>query len=310
MNQIPPPLPQAHHSLFDYLRLLALVLLWGTAFALLKVAVVEIPPSTVVMGRLWVGALMLLAWVQIRGHKMPHLLPSKNQPFDRRWKWFALLGVTGATIPFALISWGQQSIDSALTGILMAVMPLATVVLAHFFVAGEKMTYRKTTGFLLGFAGIAILMGPQILFELGGEAFFAQLAMIAAALFYAIQTIFARNMPPTRPSVSAAGLLLCAAIIITPFGVFDAINMPMPSAKALLMVLLMGIGATGLGGILMMAVIRDAGPSFLSLSNYLMPLVAVLVGVMIGESLGMNIWIALLVIISGLLLAGYKSKSH
>ena len=104
-----------HHSLFDWLRLLFVAVLWGTAFILLKIAVTEIPPTTLVMGRLWIGAIALLVWMMLRGQKLPPILPKP----DKRWFWFALLGFTGATAPFALVSWGQQSLDSALVGILM-----------------------------------------------------------------------------------------------------------------------------------------------------------------------------------------------
>lgn len=299
----------AHHSFYDWSRLLILVLLWGTAFALLKTAVSEIPPATVVMGRLWIGAVMLLIWVKFRGYAMPRLISSKEKPMDRLWLWFMVLGITGGTVPFALISWGQKSLDSALVGILMAIMPLATVAMAHFFVAGEKMNVRKLIGFTIGFIGVVVLMGPAALRGLGGHTFIAQIAVILGALFYAVQTIIARNMPPVRPSVAAAGLLICAALVITPFGLYAAMDMPIPGLGAQVSVLGLGLGATGLGGILLMAVIRDAGPSFLSLSNYLMPLVAVFVGISIGEHLGLNVWIALFIILTGLVLAGFRSKS-
>jgi len=279
--------------------------LWGTAFILLKIAVTEIPPTTLVMGRLWIGAIALLIWMSMRGQKLPPILPKP----DVRWLWFTILGFTGATAPFALVSWGQQSLDSALVGILMAIMPLTTAALAHVFVPGETMTLRKFAGFLLGLAGVALLMGPDVLQGLGGAASLAQLAVILGAVFYAVQAIIARNLPPTRPSVAAAGLLICAAIMITPFGLFSAVDMAMPSAKALFAVLALGLGATGLGGIVLMVIIRDNGPSFLSLSNYIMPLIAVLVGLAFGEKLGLTVWAGFAVILAGLALARQKNKS-
>jgi drug/metabolite transporter (DMT)-like permease len=293
------------HSLFDWLRLLFVAVLWGTAFILLKIAVTEIPPTTLVMGRLWIGAIALLIWMSIRGQKLPPLFPRP----DKRWLWFAILGFTGATIPFALVSWGQQSLDSALVGILMAIMPLTTAALAHVFVPGEGMTLRKFSGFLLGLAGVALLMGPSALNDLGGPASIAQLAVIFGAVFYAVQAILVRNLPPTRPSVAAAGLLICAALMITPFGLYDALGMAMPSTKALLSLLALGLGSTGLGGIVLMVIIRDNGPSFLSLSNYIMPLIAVLIGLAFGETLGLTVWLGFAVILSGLALARQKNKS-
>lgn len=292
------------HTLFDWVRLFAVAVLWGTAFILLKTAVAEIPPASVVMGRLWIGALALLLWMAFRGHKLPQLYPG----MDRRWIWFAVLGFTGAAAPFALLSWGQQSLDSALVGILMAIMPLTTAALAHVFVPGEAMTMRKFAGFVLGMLGVALLMGPDALRNLGGAQSLAQLAVILGAVFYAVQAIIARNLPPTRPSVAAAGLLLCAAVMITPFGLYSAWHTDMPSTKAMVSVLALGLGATGLGGIVMMAIIRDSGPSFLSLSNYIMPLIAVLVGVLAGEQLGLTVWAGFAVILAGLALARQKNR--
>ncbi len=300
----PEPHQDSRHGLYDWLRLFAVAVLWGTAFILLKTAVTEIPPTTLVMARLWIGAIALLIWMAIRGQKLPALLPKP----DHRWAWFALLGFTGATAPFALVSWGQQSLDSALVGILMAIMPLTTAALAHVFVPGESMTMRKFAGFVLGMAGVALLLGPDALHDLGGTASLAQLAVILGAIFYAVQAIIARKIPTTRPSVAAAGLLLCAAIMITPFGIYQALSMDMPSIKALLSVLALGLGATGLGGIALMVIIRDNGPSFLSLSNYMMPLIAVLVGLAFGEKLGLTVWLGFAVILSGLLLARQKNK--
>ncbi len=307
MEHSTTPVAPTHdqHSLLDWARLLAVAVLWGTAFILLKIAVTEIPPTTLVMGRLWIGAIALLIWMAIRGQKLPPLFPV----MDVRWVWFMVLGFTGATAPFALVSWGQQSLDSALVGILMAIMPLTTAALAHVFVPGEAMTTRKFAGFLLGLAGVALLMGPDALHDLGGSASLAQLAVILGAIFYAVQAIIARNLPATRPSVAAAGLLVCAALMITPFGVYAALDMTMPSTKALLSLLVLGLGSTGLGGIVLMVIIRDNGPSFLSLSNYIMPLIAVLVGLAFGEKLGLTVWLGFAVILFGLALARQKNKS-
>lgn len=308
MNILIPPTPEkskGQHNAFEWSRLIGVAIIWGTAFILLKTALPEIPPTTVVMVRLWIGTITLLIWMRIRGHTLPRLIG----PMDPRWKWFMVLGLTGAVIPFVLISWGQQSLDSALVGILMAFMPLATAALAHVFVPGETMTARKFAGFVLGFIGVALLIGPDVLTQLGGAQSMAQIAVVFAAIFYAIQSIIARNIPATKPSVSAAGLVLCASIIITPLGLYEAWHLPMPSIKAMLAVLVLGIGATGLAGIVMMAIIRDNGPSFFSMSNYIMPPVAVIVGLMFGEQLGITVWIGFVVILTGLALAQSKGKS-
>src|SRR4051812_23429337 len=134
--------------------------MWGSAFMFMKIAVATVPPATLVASRLILAAIILYAVMRARGLRLP--------PPGRRWLAFIALGVLGNCLPFFLIAWGQQTIDSALAGILISVMPLATMVLAHFFVAGEHLTSRRALGFAIGFAGIVVLMGPAALMGLGG----------------------------------------------------------------------------------------------------------------------------------------------
>ncbi|MDX1656490.1 MAG: DMT family transporter, partial [Candidatus Competibacteraceae bacterium] len=108
----------------DWLLLLALVAMWGSSFLLTKLAVATLPPTAVVAGRLSIAALVLATMALVRGHRPPVSITL--------WGYFIAMGVVGSSLPFFLISWGQQHIDSALAGILMAVMPLVTLVLAHF----------------------------------------------------------------------------------------------------------------------------------------------------------------------------------
>jgi drug/metabolite transporter (DMT)-like permease len=128
------------------------------------------------------------------------------------------MALVGNAVPFFLITWGQQRIDSGLAGILMAVMPLTTLVLAHFFVAGERMTGRRTLGFALGFVGLVVLMGPEALRELGGGAsdVARQAAVLCGALCYAANTIIARRLPETHPLVASTAVMLLASIVMVP----------------------------------------------------------------------------------------------
>src|SRR5262245_44021681 len=136
-------------SLTDWGLLAALVALWGSNFMFIKLGVSAVPPATLVATRLVIGAVILVTVVRALGYAFP--------PVGRAWTPYVVLGIVGNCLPFWFITWGQKSIDSALAGILMAIMPLTTLLLAHFFVAGERMTASRLAGFLLGFVGIVVL---------------------------------------------------------------------------------------------------------------------------------------------------------
>src|SRR5690349_19757622 len=125
-------------SIKDWGLLAVLVALWGSNFMFIKLGVAAVPPATLVATRLVIGAV-----VRAMGYAFP--------PIGRAWTPYIVLAAGGNCLPFWFISWGQQSIDSALAGILMAIMPLATLLLAHFFVSGERMSRNRVAGFLMGF---------------------------------------------------------------------------------------------------------------------------------------------------------------
>ncbi len=129
--------------------LLALVAFWGSNFMFVKLGVSAVPPATLVAARLTIGALILVAVVRALGYTFP--------PLGRAWIPYVVIALVGNCLPFWFISWGQQHIDSALAGVLMAVMPLVTLMLAHRFVQGERMTLYRFGGFVVGFLGIVVL---------------------------------------------------------------------------------------------------------------------------------------------------------
>ncbi len=150
---------------FDWLFLLCLTVMWGSAFVLTKVAVTGLAPEHVVIGRIVIACMLLLpVGLAMAGH-----LPSGR----RTWIFLSSIAFFGNVLPFSLISRGQQYIDSSLAGILMAIMPLVTLVLAHFTLPGERLTSRRAGGFALGFFGVVLLLGPDaILPLLGSDGYF------------------------------------------------------------------------------------------------------------------------------------------
>ncbi|HEX6143044.1 MAG TPA: DMT family transporter [Geminicoccaceae bacterium] len=279
-----------------WLLLLALVAMWGSAFALTGIAVRGIDPVPLVAIRLVVAAALLTGLVLIRRQRFPGT--------GRFW-WFALLiALAGNCVPFTLISFGQIRVPSGLTGILMGIMPLAVMVMAHFLVAGERLNAVKAMGFGLGFVGLVILIGPEALLQargLGSDLLYL-LAILGGALCYATNTIIARRRPPADPVVAAAAVMLTGSLVMAPFGLPEARAAvqaaPMASIAAMIA---LAVVATAIATVVFLKLIALAGPSFTSFINYLIPLWALGVGVLfLGEEPEPRALVALVLILGGI----------
>ncbi len=246
---------------------MVLVALWGTSFMFTALAVASVDPAAVVFYRLALGAVVLSLVIYARGDALP---------LDwRAWAGFAVMAAVGNALPFFLITWGQQSVDSGVAGMIMAIMPLLTMVFAHYFVAGETLNRYKLLGFTLGITGITLLLGP--VFEGGSHAFWGGLAIFTAASCYAVNSILIKRLPRFSPMVGACGVLIMASLIMFPIWLAapadDAIT-----RDSMFSVIWLGIGPTGIATLVLFAVIDRAGPTFLSTINYLIPVVAFLCG--------------------------------
>lgn len=291
----------------DWGLLLTLTVLWGSAFLFTKIAVGTIPSQLVVAGRLAVATLLLVPLA---------LALARGLPRGRRlWLYLVLIAVFGNALPFSLIAWGQRWIDSGLAGILMAVMPLATLSLAHYLVPGERLTAFRIGGFALGFAGVAVLMGPEALMKLidGRGDLVPMLAVLGGAVCYAVSAILARLRPTSDALSSAAVTIVLAAAMITPFALGASGPQPAqaPSAASLAAVVVLGAFSTALAAVLYFRLVKSAGPAFVSQLNYLIPLWAVLIGVLfLGESPQPKHLFALALILGGVLLAQLERRKR
>ena len=283
-------------SLKDWGLLAALVALWGSNFMFIKLGVASVPPATLVASRLIIGAVILVAAVRVMGYTFPTI--------GRAWIPYVVLAVVGNCMPFWFITWGQKSIDSALAGILMAIMPLTTLLLAHFFVAGEAMSRNRVAGFLLGFLGIVVLMGPAALAGLGGSfiEIAAQLSVLAGALCYAANGIIIRVTLKGDVMVASAAIIAIAAVVSLPVAlVADQPWRLEPGWTATTIILWIGVGPTAIATLVHLKLIASAGPTFMSLINYCIPVVALLIGVtFLGEDPGANAYWGLALILAGI----------
>lgn len=282
-----------------WLLLFAIVALWGSAFGLTELAIEAFTPIALVTGRMILAATLLTLLVLSRGERLPTTA--------RFWTFSLAMAIAGNCLPFWLISAAQQQIDSGLAGILMSIMPLTTLLLAHFFVQGETLSGFKLLGFLLGFVGIVILIGPEALLELKGQgtAFWAQLGCLFAAFCYAANAIIARHRPAFDPIVAAAGTMIVGAVIMVPIGIYELPAQTMnASNKGLIAALALSVLASAVAPVVFLKLISAAGPSFVAFINYLIPLWAVAIGILLlSEEPRWTALAALALILSGLALS-------
>jgi len=265
----------------------------------ISVSVATVDPISVVFFRVVLGALVLTLVVYAKGLRLPLSV--------KAWLAFLLMGFVGNLLPFFLISWGQQSVNSGVAGMIMAIMPLMTILLAHYFVEGENLNRYKIIGFTLGITGITILLGP--VFEGGGRAVLSGIAIFIAATSYAVNAILVRRLPRFSPLVAGTGVLIAASItmmplwaLLAPAGAGDM------SLKSMNAVIWLGIGPTGIATIILFTVIERAGPTFLSTINYMIPVVAFFTGALIlSEPVEWHHILALLTILSGIALTRFRA---
>ena len=276
----------------DYGLLLLLGMIWGGSFLFIKMAVADIPPMTVAAIRIVIGGAVLAAVAAGRGQDLWAL--------RRHWRPLLIMGGFGTMLPFVMIGWGETHIDSGLAAILMAAVPFNTILLAHLFVREEPLSWGKILGCVLGFAGVIVLIGPEALSQLGGQAL-AQIAVLLATVCYAVNSIIARRLNHFSGETAGAGMLIAAALFAVPLSLL--LDRPWelaPSGTALFAVVTLGWLCTGAGYLLFFRIIARAGAGFVSLNNFLVPLFGVIWGaIVLSERLEPRAFIALLLILAG-----------
>lgn len=283
-------------GLADYALLIVLALIWGGSFTLIKVAVETIPALTLTAMRLTLAAAILAVVAWFAGQRF--------KPTPRIVFGIAAAGLFGNAAPFTLISWGEEVIDSGLAAILMAVMPLTTILLAHLFTGDEKLNARKIAGVLLGLIGLVVLIGPAKLSGLGSETI-RQLAVAGAAFCYGINAIITKRLLSIPPMALAAAVIAVSAVMMIPASLF--VDRPWtltPGSAALWATIGLGVLQTALATLIMFQLIARQGASFFAQINFLVPLAGVLYGVLfLAERPGANAYLALLVILAGIAIA-------
>lgn len=261
----------------------------------MAVALEQYGSFTVAAGRIGIGAFALLAVVAVS--RPSHLVIRDPKALG----FILLLGVLNFALPFSLLAWGLQQVPSAFAGVAMGSSPIFVLILSYLFVPEEQIGPRRIAGVILGFVGLLALVLPGATDELGtGGNVAARVACIAAALCYSIGSILIRRAPTLPPVTFTAGMLMAGALVVTPIALLIEGRPEISDTRATWALLYAGVLPTGLAFLLRVVLIRSAGPIFMSLVAYVVPLWAVLLGVLLlDETLQPSTYIAAAIILSG-----------
>lgn len=285
----------------SWLMVAILGFVWGASFLFIEVALKGITPFWLAAARITFASFLMTAIWGMRGWS----LFSETRPGT--WTTVLIVGALSSAVPFMLLSWGQQYVTSGFAGVSMAAVALLVLPLAHFLIPGEHLTLRKGIGFLLGFCGVVVLIGGQA-FESTGAAFetYGRIACLSAAACYALSSVLVRRLPPVDAIGLATVLLIVGALIVIPAAWLREGPPPLPNQQTLVVLAILGVVQTAAANFLRVLVIRTAGPTFMSLTNYQVPLWSVLLGaLLLGEPLPPSLLLALVLILSGVGLSQY-----
>jgi drug/metabolite transporter (DMT)-like permease len=279
----------------EWILLLLLSSLWGGSFFFFKVLVAELPPFTVVLGRVGLAALLLNVFLLLRRDPMP------TSP--RLWSSFIAMGILNNVVPFTLIAWGEIRISSGLASILNATTPIFTVLAAHVLTHNEKINWNKGLGVLLGFLGVAAMIGPFALAGIGGSDLLGEIACLGAALTYGFAGIYGRRFKGIPPLKVATGQITGSTLVLLPVAalVDQPWTLPMPSAHAWEAWVGIAVFSTALAYMIYFRILAVAGATNLMLVTFLLPISALFLGVLfLGETITLQAIVGMALIGMGL----------
>ena len=287
-------------TLGNWIALICLGAIWGGSFMGAKLALTSFGPMTVALLRLTLASVVLLIIALASGRKFPGFSTSADR---RIWVHIAIMGLITNAVPFSLLNWGQLYVSSGFAGVTMAVVPLLVLPLSHFILKSNEMAPQKVIGFIIGFIGIIVLIGPTQLITSTGANLepVARIACISAALCYGLGAINTRLCPPVSIMVYSTGGLVVGTLFLLPIALLIEGVPQWPETTALIATIYLGLFPTALATILLVGIINSAGPAFMSMVNYQVPLWAIAFGIIfLGEKVPTSFIAALGLIMLGL----------
>ena len=286
----------------DYFLLTLLALIWASAFFNIKIATYSYGPITIAFLRILFGAIPVII-----------LCLAKNieiDAFSKDWIWYSSIGIINLVIPFFLIAYGVQKVQSNLAAILMSSTPISATILAHFFVDKEKITLFKLIGIVLGFLGIIYLFSDNLLIT--NSNFIYALMILLGSTFYVIGGILTLKISHKRNENVTASILIWGTIIAFPISLF--LDQPWtlsPSLESTLALIYLGVFPTGIAWLLRFAILKKNGLVFQAQVAYLIPIFGVILGyIFLNELITSKVMIALIAVVLGIYFVKKGSKNQ
>ena len=295
---MPSPRQLRHPGLFDLFKIALLGAIWGSAFLAIKLSVHETGPLWLVMIRVAIAFLPIALFALWRGDRLP--------PDRREWLIIIAMSLLNTVGPFFLISWAELHIPAGVTSLIMGVGPLVTMVAAHFTTPDDRFTGAKTAGMLLGFAGLALVVGPEFAQGIGFDAL-AYAAVWAGMLCYVVAGTLIRFVRRTSVPMMTAVNMGVAVAALAPIMLLHGTGLPAMSPVAAFAALYLGLVCTGLAYLLRAHITVTVGQTYMSMASYFMPVSGVLLAwAVLGEPLTWHIAAALACVLAGFLISRRK----
>ncbi len=286
----------------DYLLLTTLALIWASAFFNIKIATYSFGPITISFFRIFLGAIPVIILCLIKNIKI--------EAFSKDWLWFASIGFINLVIPFFLIAYGVQKVQSNLAAILMATTPLSATILAHFFTENEKFNWLKSVGIIIGFFGIVFLFSDKIL--INDENIFYALSILLGSTFYVIGGILTLRISNKRNENVTASILIWGSIIVLPVAIYfeQPWNLS-PRLDSMIALLYLGVFPTGVAWLLRFNILKHNGLVFQSQVAYLIPIFGIILGyIFLNEIITPKVIVAVAAVVLGIYFVRSSIKNN
>ena len=288
-------------TITDYIFLVVLALIWASAFFNIKIATYSYGPVTIAFLRILLGAIPVVGLCFFKKIKI--------EAFSKDWYWFAAIGIINLVIPFFLIAYGVQKVQSNLAAILMASTPLSATILAHFFTENEKINFIKVLGVLIGFSGIVFLFSDDIL--INENNIFSALLILGGSTFYVIGGLLTLKVSNKKNENVTASILIWATIFLMPITAY--VEQPWdlnPRLDSTISLIYLGIFSTGIAWLMRFRILKNNGLVFQAQVAYLIPIFGVILGyIFLKELITSKVLIALIAVIVGIYLVKKSNKT-
>ncbi len=279
-------------KIIDYALLTILALIWSSAFFNIKIATYSYGPVTIALLRTFFGAIPVVGLCLVQKIKI--------EAFSKDWYWFAIIGMVNLVIPFFLIAYGVQKVQSNLAAILMASTPLSATVLAHFFTNNEKINIKKIFGVLIGFSGIVFLFSDNIL--INESNFSSALLILIGSTFYVVGGLLTIKISNKKNENVTASILIWATLFLIPITIFTEKPWNLnPSIESTMAIIYLGIVSTGLAWLLRFRILKTNGLVFQAQVAYLIPIFGIILGyIFLKELITSKVLVAVAAVIVGI----------